>query len=173
MADSAQSRVIMVVDDEPAVLAFTIQVLTDHGYQVLAANNGMEAIAKSRRQEGAIALLLTDGVMEDLNGPNLAEHLLTVNPGMRVLFMSGREPQVIAHEGAFRRGFRTILKPFTVEALLDAVQLTLEEVTDTECERVDLHCLPPAGRGTAEANPEREARLTAAAGLRGFGSNRW
>src|SRR2546426_1859576 len=80
MADSAQSRVIMVVDDEPAVLAFTIQVLTDHGYQVLAANNGMEAIAKSRRQEGAIALLLTDVVMEDLNGPNLAEHLLTVNP---------------------------------------------------------------------------------------------
>jgi two-component system, cell cycle sensor histidine kinase and response regulator CckA len=127
MADCHSTCVILLVDDEPDVLAFTAHILSSKGYNVLTANNGMDAIEQSRGREATIALLLTDVVMDDLNGPNLAEYLLTINPALRVLFMSGWEPHVIAHEGAFRRGFRTVMKPFTPDGLLEAVQITLEE----------------------------------------------
>jgi two-component system, cell cycle sensor histidine kinase and response regulator CckA len=120
-------KCIIVVDDELSILTFTSSILTAAGYTVIPAHSGMDAMEQSRGREADIALLLTDVVMPDLNGPHLAERLLTRIPTLRVLFMSGWEPQVIAHEGAFRRGYRTLLKPFTAAGLLEAVEQALQE----------------------------------------------
>jgi DNA-binding NtrC family response regulator len=113
---------ILVVDDEEAILQFVKEVLSRAGYNVLIARCGTDALSQTRGKERTIALLLTDIVMPDLNGPHLAELLLRSAPAMRILFMSGWEPHVIAHESAVRRSFRTLAKPFTPEQLVAAVE---------------------------------------------------
>jgi len=116
---------ILAVDDDTDVLHYVETVLRQAGYNVLTTHSGMGALGLSRGHEDEIALLLTDIVMPDLNGPHLADILLRSVPSLRVLFMSGWEPQVIAHEGALRRGFRTLAKPFTPAELLAAVGFAL------------------------------------------------
>ena len=123
----AKSQGVLVVDDEPAIVELTSSILTASGYKVFGAHSSIGALELSRGREADIALLITDVVMPDLNGPHLAERMLTRIPTLRVLFMSGWEPQVIAHEGAFRRGYRTIAKPFSAAGLLQAVQMVLDE----------------------------------------------
>src|SRR5438270_11352893 len=121
------SKFVLVADDDAAVLALTSSILEAHGYRVLSALGGINALEQSRGREAEIALLLTDVVMPDLNGPHVAELLRAKNPGLRVLFMSGWEPQVISHQGAFRHGYRTLCKPFSASGLIDAVQTALED----------------------------------------------
>jgi two-component system cell cycle sensor histidine kinase/response regulator CckA len=123
-----RSKCVLVVDDEPAILDFISAILTANGHKVLTAKSGMEALEKVRGRENDIALLLADVVMPDLNGPHLAERMSAGIPALRVLFMSGWEPNVIAHEGAFRRGYKTLAKPFSAGALMDAVAMALREV---------------------------------------------
>jgi DNA-binding NtrC family response regulator len=122
-----RSKSVLVVDDEPGVVALISSILTANGFNVVSATGGMAALELSRGRESDITLLITDVVMPDLNGPHLAEHLASKIPSLRVLFMSGWEPHVIAHEGAFRRGYRTLCKPFTAAALLETVQAVLED----------------------------------------------
>jgi DNA-binding NtrC family response regulator len=113
-------------------LEFVCAILSARGYTVLRAPSGMAALEQSRGHEEEIALLLTDVVMPDLNGPHLAERLLTRIPSLRVLFMSGWELNVITHEGAFRRGYQTISKPFSAADLLLAVETALVEPATQE-----------------------------------------
>lgn len=120
------SATILVVDDEPSVLEFAATALAASGYNVLRAASGMAALGVARERGGDVKLLLTDVVMPDLNGPHLADQLLRNNPSLRVLFMSGWDPDVIEHHGAMRRGFKTLSKPFTFSQLLDAVAKALE-----------------------------------------------
>jgi two-component system cell cycle sensor histidine kinase/response regulator CckA len=124
---SQGSKSVLVVDDEPAVLDIITSILEANGFSIIRATGGMAALEESRGKEDAIMLLITDVVMPDLNGPHLAEHLCRRIPGLRVMFMSGWEPQVIAHEGAFRHGYRTLCKPFTAAALLETVRTVLAE----------------------------------------------
>jgi DNA-binding NtrC family response regulator len=121
------SKSILVVDDEPAVVSLITSILNSNGFSVFPAHGGMAALDISRGHEADIGLLITDVVMPDLNGPHLAEHLVSQIPGLRVLFMSGWEPHVIAHEGAFRRGYKTLCKPFTAAALIETVNAVLQE----------------------------------------------
>ena len=127
MAANTSPKSILVVDDEPAVVDIITQILESNGFSVVSAHGGMSALEMSRGKEADIMLLITDIVMPDLNGPHLAEHLGKRIPGLRVMFMSGWEPQVIAHEGGFRQGYRTLCKPFTAAALLDTVRTVLAE----------------------------------------------
>ena len=90
-----------------------------HGYAVLEARNGPEALDLAERHVGPIDLLLSDVAMPEMTGPELARWLVRLRPGIAVLFVSGQ-----AHEGA---GLRPPLpKPFTPEALVHAVRETLE-----------------------------------------------
>jgi len=125
--EQSKPKCVLVADDEPEILMLMSTILSANGYSVIEATSGMAALEASRGRECDIRLLITDVVMPDLNGPHLAEELLSRIPNLRVLFVSGWEPRVIAHEGAFRRGFRTLAKPFSAAGLLDAVQMVLEE----------------------------------------------
>jgi DNA-binding NtrC family response regulator len=88
-------------------------------------------------------LLITDVVMPDLNGPHLAEELARRIPGLRVILMSGWEPRVIAHEGAYRYGYPTLAKPFTAKVLLDEVSAILQRPTSAGRARTQSPYLDP------------------------------
>lgn len=80
---------ILLVEDDPAVRALTKTVLEGRGYKVLEAENGAAGLAKAAAHTETIHLLLTDGIMPEMNGWELAKQLKQVRPNLRVLFFTG------------------------------------------------------------------------------------
>ncbi|MEN8374988.1 MAG: ATP-binding protein [Gemmatimonadota bacterium] len=116
--------VILVVEDEDAVRRFVSDVLRLNGYEVVSAENGrlaLDALASGVNPD----LVLTDVVMPELGGRELAEHLVAERPSLRVLFMSGYAESEVAHQGALAPGTELLEKPFGSDALLDAVRTGL------------------------------------------------
>ena len=111
------SETILLVEDEPAILNLTRLVLERLGYTVLAARTPSEAIRLARECPGRIGLLITDVVMPEMNGRDLAKDLLSIRPNIQRLFMSGYTADVIAHQGVLDPGVHFIQKPFSPRAL--------------------------------------------------------
>ncbi len=84
---------ILLAEDDPDVRVVIERVLREAGHEVLAAGGGHEALARSRTFNGTIHLLVSDVVMPDLNGAELAKQLLLERPDLRVLFVSGFVPE--------------------------------------------------------------------------------
>jgi CheY-like chemotaxis protein len=106
------SEVILLVEDELQVRTLVRRILEMHGYRVLEAGLGEEAITRSREFEGQIHLLLTDVVMPRMNGRELYESLRKHRPDMRVLYMSGFTESAFPAEGVKEADFAFIQKPF-------------------------------------------------------------
>jgi CheY-like chemotaxis protein len=117
---------ILLVEDEAAILEITRLMLEKLGYQVLTAATPGEAIRQAREHAGEIHLLITDVVMPEMNGPELADKLLSLYPGLRSLFMSGYTGNVIAHHGILGDGINFIQKPFLKQTLAAKVREVLE-----------------------------------------------
>jgi signal transduction histidine kinase/ActR/RegA family two-component response regulator len=122
------NETVLVAEDEEVVRTIATKMLTHLGYRVLEAGSGAEAIALARQHAGAIDLLLTDVVMPDMNGRELAEHLRTEIPSMRILFTSGYTDNVIAHHGVVDEGVEFIAKPYDLATLARR----LREILDRE-----------------------------------------
>ena len=114
------TETVLVVEDADGIRDLTVGVLKAHGYQVLVARNGVEALELSERHEGPIHLLLSDVVMPRMSGQELAEQLQSQRPETRVLYASGYADEAIAHRGSFLR------KPFTLEGLTRKVRAVLD-----------------------------------------------
>jgi PAS domain S-box-containing protein len=108
---------ILLVEDEPAIRKLTEKMLERLGYTVLASGSPGEALAVARTYRGRIHLLLTDVVMPEMNGRDLAARLLERFPNLRRLFMSGYPAEVIAHRGVLEEGVSFLQKPFTLNGL--------------------------------------------------------
>ena len=108
---------ILLVEDEPAILSMTTMMLECQGYTVLAAGTPREAIRLARACPGEIHLVMTDVVMPEMNGRDLAKNLLALYPNLRHLFMSGYTANVIAHHGVLDAGVNFIQKPFSMQGL--------------------------------------------------------
>ncbi|MCW7753452.1 ATP-binding protein [Desulfobotulus sp. H1] len=108
---------ILLVEDEPGILKMTQTILERQGYTVLATSSPAEAVRLAREHCGRIDLLLTDVVMPEINGCDLARHLLAICPGIRCLFMSGYTANIIAHHGVLEERDHFIQKPFSIKAL--------------------------------------------------------
>jgi PAS domain S-box-containing protein len=117
---------VLVVEDEELVLDVTSRILTQHGYRVLAARSGAEAMMVIDAHEGAIDLLLTDVVMPGATGKEVAEWVSAVRPDIHVLYMSGYPEPVIASQAVIEQGIRMLSKPFKASDLLEHVRAVLD-----------------------------------------------
>ena len=127
--DPARGReTILLVEDEPAVRGLVHETLRIHGYTVLEARHGIEALLTSTKYVGPIHLLLTDVVMPQMSGPEVAEKLLTVRPGIRVLYMSGYPDHPVFDQGGVSREAGFLPKPFSPHMLAQKVREVLDGV---------------------------------------------
>jgi CheY-like chemotaxis protein len=120
-----RGETLLVAEDEDALRTMTCRLLSRSGYSVLEARGPGEALLASERHGGKIDLLLTDVVMPQMSGQELAERLVRLRPDLRVMYMSGYANDVI---GAQLRDTNVPLleKPFTEEALLARVREALD-----------------------------------------------
>jgi two-component system, cell cycle sensor histidine kinase and response regulator CckA len=107
---------VLVVEDETPVRELTVRMLQQLGYNVLSAASGSEAIAMNDSFAGRISLLVTDVVMPEMNGQQVAEALLQLRPELKVLYVSGYTEHIVIHRGA-KPGVDFLAKPFSREAL--------------------------------------------------------
>jgi CheY-like chemotaxis protein len=115
------SGTILLVEDEDIVRGLTRKILTQAGYNVLDANGGEEAIHLCRTHVGPIDLLLTDVVMPEISGKEVADRLLELRPKIRVLYMSGYTDEAIVQHGVLDANVEFIQKPFTCVRLAQKV----------------------------------------------------
>lgn len=120
------SETILLVEDSEALRKLTRSFLESHGFKVLVAQDGEEALEVEARHSGKIDLLLTDVVMPGMNGRALAERLLPKQLGMRVLYISGYTDSFVARHGVLEEGMVLLHKPFTEEVLIRKVRELLD-----------------------------------------------
>ena len=123
------TETVLLVEDDESVRTLAARVLTQQGYTVLQASSGSDGLTLAREYPGHIHLLLTDVVMPQMNGRQLAEQLAVVRPGTRVLYMSGYTDDDIIRRGLLDLQTAFIAKPFTVESLAQMARETLDRVT--------------------------------------------
>ncbi len=124
--DAIGHETILLAEDEPTILNMTKMMLEKLGYLVLAAATPGEAIHLANQHSGEIHLLITDVVMPEMNGRDLARKLLSLYPDIRRMFMSGYTADVIAHQGVLDEGVRFIQKPFSMKDLAAKVREALD-----------------------------------------------
>ncbi len=119
---------ILVVDDEPSVLALVRTMLWRAGYTVLEASGGQQAMLLAAEQAAPIQLLLTDVLMPDMNGYDLAEKFTSQYPQAKVLFMTGyRDKVVLESTGRPLDNAPLIRKPFTAFNLIAKIEELLDQ----------------------------------------------
>jgi PAS domain S-box-containing protein len=109
---------ILVVEDEPAILEVTRRILSRHGYRVITASSGREAIEVAASHEDGIDVLLSDVVMPQMAGQEAAERIRALRPDVKVLFMSGYTHGLLDTHGVVAADVNLIEKPFTEKTLL-------------------------------------------------------
>ncbi len=126
--DVGGHQTILLVEDEPTILKMTTTMLQHLGYNVMAANTPGKAISLVEKFTPEIHLLMTDVIMPEMNGRDLAERLMTNKKGMRCLYMSGYTYDIIANQGILVEGTHFIQKPFSKNELA----IKIREVLNTE-----------------------------------------
>jgi CheY-like chemotaxis protein len=118
---------VLLVEDEPAMLDVEAEMLADLGYSVLKAGRPGQALSLAGAHSGSIHLLVTDMVMPEMNGRDLAQRLAAIRPGIRCLFVSGYTADVIASRGVLDDGVRLLEKPFSRRDLAIKLRQALEQ----------------------------------------------
>jgi len=126
----AGTETILLVEDEPGVRQLVREMLLRLGYTILEAGSGAEALRIFERHQG-INLLLTDVIMPQMSGRDLAERLRSLQPSLKVLYMSGYTDDMLAHHGVLEPNVFLLPKPFAP----DELAAKLREVLDTAATR--------------------------------------
>jgi signal transduction histidine kinase/ActR/RegA family two-component response regulator len=125
---SRGGETVLLVEDEDALREVTYRILTRNGYHVVSACNGPTALAAARELT-TVDLLLTDVVMPEMVGKELAERLRAVRPDTRVLYMSGYAQPILTSQGVLDPAVTLLAKPFTETDLLGEVRSCLDTGT--------------------------------------------
>ena len=120
------TETVLLVEDEEQLRIVARAVLLRNGYDILEARNGNEALVLCEKHEGPIHLLLTDVVMPQMSGPELAKRLRSIRPEMKVLYMSGYTEDAIVHHRVLSPGIALMQKPITPDSLLRRVREVLD-----------------------------------------------
>jgi len=124
---AGNGEVVLLVEDEPLILGLAKVMLEKLGYSVLAADGAEQAFEIAANNTTGIHLLLTDVLMPGMNGKDLAERLLSLYPGLKILFMSGYCGNSIFTEGTAQKGINFMAKPFTLRVLAGKVGVAIRE----------------------------------------------
>ena len=111
------SEVILLAEDEKGVRELAREYLEMSGYTVLEAENGHTALELAAMHVGPIHLLMTDVVMPGISGRELADRVVGIRPGIKVLYMSGYTDQAVVHHGILKTDAVLLQKPFTLATL--------------------------------------------------------
>jgi two-component system, cell cycle sensor histidine kinase and response regulator CckA len=122
----AGTETVLLVEDEPVVRTLVQEILQECGYRVLRASSGAEALRLNEETLEPIQLLITDVVMPEMSGPDLASRLGTLRPMMRVLYMSGYTDDEVLTRKGLPENSAFIQKPFTPDQFLRKVRETLD-----------------------------------------------
>ncbi|GMV04086.1 MAG: hypothetical protein AMXMBFR53_03670 [Gemmatimonadota bacterium] len=125
-------RTVLVLDDDAPLRAASARILTRGGYRVLAAGTGREALDLADEYAGPVHLLLSDLVLPDATGSEVADRLRATRPHMRVLFMSGYSSSGSSRLDRPGEAWRYLAKPFDVDELLEAVGLASDLAASDE-----------------------------------------
>ena len=120
------TETILLVEDEDAVRSLGRTVLEQHGYTVLDAQHGSEALLKCQQYQGVIHLVATDVVMPHMSGRKLVERLLTLRPNIKVLYMSGYTDDAIVRHGVYNAEVPFLRKPYTPDTIAQKVREVLD-----------------------------------------------
>src|SRR5579872_1952105 len=112
-----EKKTVMVVDDEPVVRKLVSAMVSQSGYTPITADSGEHALTLYRNLKGPLALLITDVVQPGLSGPMLADKLTELQPGLKVLYISGYDNTHVVKKYVVEKGHALLPKPFTVEQL--------------------------------------------------------
>jgi PAS domain S-box-containing protein len=134
---AAGAATILLVEDESAVRRVAKRTLAESGYTVLEAANGREALAVAAAHRGPIDLVLTDMVMPEMRGGELATKLREVRPESRLLMMSGYTEEAASRRAILEAGSAFLEKPFTASRLLERVHQVLGEAEPSPGARLD------------------------------------
>jgi DNA-binding NtrC family response regulator len=121
------SETILLVEDDDDLRDVIERILTNNGYKVISAGNGRAAIEAAGLHPGDIDLLLTDVVMPQMQGNELAKLIAVGRPRLRVLFMSGYAQPALGDAGTLEPGAILLEKPFTEPTVLALVRRVLED----------------------------------------------
>ncbi|MBA3657423.1 MAG: PAS domain S-box protein [Gemmatimonadaceae bacterium] len=122
------SETLLLVEDEAIVRTPLKRALERLGYTVLAASNGVEALAIARTTEQKIDMLVSDVVMPGMGGRELADNMRAMNPSLPVLFMSGHSDEAVASHGALATGAGFMAKPFAIQTMVRRIREVLDAV---------------------------------------------
>lgn len=122
---SGDGETILFVDDDQSLVKLHQTVLEQLGYQVLVAGTAANAIEIAHQYQGKIDLLITDVIMPEMNGKELAARIVSRFPAIKVLYMSGYTANVIAHHGILDEGISFLQKPFSRKNLSRKIRTTL------------------------------------------------
>ncbi len=120
------TEAILLVEDDQAMLNLGKMILENLGYTVLGAHAPADAMILAREHTGDLHLLITDVVMPEMNGRELAKQLSAIRPNLKCLYMSGYTADVIAHHGIVDEGLNFIQKPFGADTLAAKVRQVLD-----------------------------------------------
>lgn len=121
------SETILVVEDEASVRTLAVRILKDHGYHVLEAANGSEALQIAKEYAGKLHMIVTDVIMPGMSGKMMIAQLEAEQPNVKVLYISGYTDNSIVHHGILDSNVAFLQKPFSIEGLVRKVR----EVLDT------------------------------------------
>lgn len=122
-----QGETVLLVEDDLSILELTKKNLDNLGYNVLTAGTPGKAMDLAREHSSKIHLLVTDVIMPEMNGLELANSLKSFCPGLKCMFMSGYTANAIAHHGVLDKGVLFIQKPFSRKDLAKIVRKALDE----------------------------------------------
>jgi len=124
------TETVLVAEDEAGVRDPVRRILAAHGYRVLVAADGPEALTVASHREVQIDLLLTDVVMPGMSGADLAKAVRRVRPDIRVLYMSGYSTEAVRTHGILTPGASFLQKPFSMDELVQQVRDVLDRTGD-------------------------------------------
>jgi len=118
------------VEDETALLELGAYILEQHGYTVLPASTPTKALELALEHRGPIDLLITDVIMPEINGRELAKEILIIRPETKVLFISGYPADIVDQKGNMKTGSHFLEKPFSASNLGKKVREVIDQDRD-------------------------------------------